>query len=134
LFVSAPSPPPAPVDARTGLSYPPSHLVPLSSSVAMKKKKKRRERAALLAESRISPTSHGYASPIQPPAVTEQSRSRSRGRSVSANYADSFYHQSPQAATVQSTSRSRSASRSHRLDSSPPESVGFAVTAHYIIY
>jgi len=102
----------------------------------MKKKKKRRERAALLAESRISPTSQGYASPVQPPAVTEQSQSqsRSRGRSVSANYADSFYHQSLQAATVQSTPRSRSASRSHRLDSAPPESVDFAITIYCIMY
>ena len=79
LFVSAPSPPPA--DARSGVALPPSHLVPLSSSVAVKKKKKRRDRAALLADRSSASSTPGYTSPVQPQVLSERSRSPSASRS-----------------------------------------------------
>jgi len=136
LFVSAPSP--RSVDARSGLSVIPSHLVPLSASVAVKKKKKKKshERDASLADSRNSSASQGYASPLQPPVTSDRSRSpsvaRSRGRSVPANHSDSFYVQpthASQGMSDQATPRTRPASRGNRSHS---KSVNFTFISWYI--
>ena len=133
LFVSAPPP----ADARTGL--PPSHLVPLLSSVAMKKKKRRRDRASLLVDSRSASGSHGYASPLQPPVISEPSRpaaaasrgrnehaSSSRGRNEHAVPGDSRSVEPMRAtreAFVQSVDQCRPASRGNRSDARRPKSV-----------
>ena len=123
LFVSAPPP----ADARTGL--PPSHLVPLLSSVAMKKKKRRRDRASLLVDSRSASGSHGYASPLQPPVISEPSRpaaAASRGRNEHAVPGDSRSVEpmrATQEAFVQSVDQCRPASRGNRSDARRPKSV-----------
>lgn len=137
--VSAPSP--SPVDARVTQSLPPSHLVPLLSSVAVKKKKKRRDRTAMLADSGNSPTTHGYASPVQPQIPSERSRSpsaaRSRSRSVPAKHADSFCDEQTlddmRGAFEQPASPGRSALLGHRADSVPPKSVNVAFIVSYTV-
>ena len=114
---------------QTGL--PPSHLVPLSSSVAVKKKKRRRDRAALLADSRSSSSTHGYVAPLQPPVISHQPRSSSaavpRGRTEPAVHTDSVDVEPTRATQevfVQSTAE-RPASRGNRSDAWTPKSVNF---------
>ena len=134
LFVSAPSPPPA--DARPGVSLPPSHLVPLSSSVAVKKKKKRRDRdrATLLADRSSSSLTHGCPSPIQPQILSERSRSpsasRSRASSVPAKHSgvtDELAHDARHEAFDHPTCQRQPASYDKRSDHMPPKSLNFAL-------
>ena len=104
---------------RTGL--PPSHLVPLSSSVAVKKKKKRRERAALLAGSRNSSAMHGYVSPLKPPVICEQSRSLSPGDTEPAGHSDGLIVETMTHSMQEA--QTRPASRGNRSDSWTHKSV-----------
>ena len=114
---------PPPVDVRaTGL--PPSHLVPLSSSVGAKKKKRRHERAALLVDGHGSSHGSGYMSPLQPPAISEQSSPRRH-----TDHTDGLDVQYEEV-TAQSTVQSRPASRGNRSDSSTPTSVIFLCLLH----
>lgn len=131
-FVLVSAPPP--VDARNVV--PPSHLVPLSSNVAVKKKKRRRERATMLADSRSLSATHGYASPLQPPVISEQLRSPSvaaepQGRH-SEQHSDGLSVE-PMTHAAQDA-HDRPASRGNRSDSWIPESVYFFILEKIVCY